>query len=60
MKELKCPHCGGELEEDDCHDMSIWDDSVVRSLNGFCLNCGKSYQWTEHYNFASYGDVEEV
>ena len=61
MEELKCPHDGTTLEEDDCYDMTIWDNgTVVRYMNGYCSQCGKTFQWTEHYNFANYSEVEET
>ena len=61
MDELKCPHDGATLAEDDCYDMTIWDNgTVVRYMNGHCSQCGKEFQWKERYKFTQYDELEEV
>ena len=61
MEELKCLYCEATLEEDDCYDMTIWDNgTVVRYMNGYCHVCGKTYQWREHYKLTKYSNLEEV
>jgi hypothetical protein len=61
MEELKCPHDEAPLEEDDCYDMTIWDNgTVVRYMVGYCSQCGKTFQWKERYQFAGCADIEEA
>ena len=60
MDELKCPHCGATLEEDDCYDQSIYSDHAVKYMYGHCPDCGKEYQWKELYEFTQYDELVEV
>ena len=40
--EMKCPHCNEVLEEDDCFDMDLISDSVIRrELVGHCPECNR-------------------
>ena len=60
MDELKCPHCGTELEEDDCYDRSDNGDYIANYCCGHCPNCNKEYQWKEIFDFSNYDELVEV
>ena len=52
--DVKCPTCGGELEEHDCVDIEV-DVSRVRLFKvGACPYCGNHYQWHEEFTYEGY------
>ena len=56
--EMKCPHCNEVLEEDDCFDMDLISDSVIRrELVGHCPECNREYQWTERFEYQGSVDL---
>lgn len=58
--DVKCPICGGELEEHDCVDIEV-DMNCVRLFKvGACPNCGKCYQWHEEFTYEGYTIPEEI
>ena len=49
--DVKCPTCGGTLEEHDCIDIEV-DVSRVRLFKvGACPYCGNHYQWHEEFTY---------
>ena len=58
--DVKCPTCGGLVEEFDCLDIDIEDNKVVLFKVGECDHCENHYQWHEEYTYAGYRDVEQI
>ena len=58
--DVKCPTCGGELEEHDCIDIEV-DTGRVRLFKvGECPYCGNHYQWHEEFTYEGYTTPEET
>lgn len=56
--EMKCPHCCEVLEEDDCFDMDLVSDYVIkREIVGHCPECNREYQWTENFEYQGCADL---
>jgi hypothetical protein len=56
--EMKCPHCCVVLVEDDCFDMDLISDSVIRrEVVGHCPECNREYQWTEIFEYQGSVDL---
>jgi hypothetical protein len=60
MNTCDCPKChNGDIETDDCFDISHSNGEIIEYYVGHCLACGQSYQWEKHYKFAFQTDFEE-
>ena len=58
--DVKCPTCGGDLEEHDCVDIEV-DVSRVRLFKvGACAYCGNHYQWYEEFGYEGYTEPERT
>lgn len=57
---VKCPHCNGFMEIDDVFDVDFFDSSYYNKTIGTCSECGRTYKWTEQYDYVGYDDVEEI
>ena len=54
---LKCIHCGTEIEETDCTDLSIEGDYIIAEKVGECPNCEAEYWWNEQYVYKKSFDL---
>lgn len=55
--ELKCIHCGAEIDETDCIDLSYEGDYIIAEKVGECPNCEAEYTWSEEYSFKESFDL---
>lgn len=55
--ELKCIHCGAEIDETDCIDLSYEGDYIIAEKVGECPNCEAEYSWSEEYSFKESFDL---
>ena len=55
--ELKCIHCGAEIDVTDCIDLSYEGDYIIAEKVGECPNCEAEYNWCEEYRFAESFDL---
>ena len=55
--ELKCIHCGAEIDETDCTDLSYEGDYIIAEKVGECPNCEAEYTWSEEYSFKESFDL---
>ena len=53
-----CTDCGVMLVYDDCLNTYIERGNMKNVNVGHCLECGKTYRWTEIYKFDRIEDVE--
>lgn len=60
MLYAKCPHCNVSLDEDDCIDIEDEGFRLVKRLVGSCPDCGRQFQWREHYNYIEASDPVEI
>ena len=54
MVKLKCEKCDGTILYDDCMDMEHnggYDDTVICSYEGHCVQCKTQYTWVEEYKY---------
>lgn len=58
--DVKCPTCGGALEEHDCIDIEVDTDRVRLFKVGECPCCGNHYQWHEEFTYEGYTTPEET
>lgn len=58
--DVKCPTCGGALEEHDCIDIEVDTDRVRLFKVGECPYCGNHYQWHEEFTYEGYTTPEET
>ena len=60
--ELKCPKCGGIIEQDETYDIAGGEDYVVYYCVGHCTKCEAKFQWQEEFemSFNGYTNFEEV
>lgn len=57
---MKCPNCGNEIYVVDLGD-DDWDcGKYYCTAEGTCLNCGKSWRWTEVYSFERSINIEPI
>lgn len=54
---LKCIHCGTEIDETDCIDLSLEGDYIIAEKVGECPNCEAEYAWNEEYGFKESFDL---
>ena len=54
---LKCIHCGTEIDETDCIDLSYEGDYIIAKKVGECPNCEAEYSWNEEYSFKESFDL---
>lgn len=54
---LKCIHCGTEIDETDCIDLSYEGDYIIAEKVGECPNCEAEYAWNEEYGFKESFDL---
>ena len=59
MHELKCPKCGGKIEEYDCFDSELSEEATFYFCGG-CQNCNAEFIWKEKYSFSRIEDLEET
>ena len=59
IKDLICPKCGCEVEEDDVLDIDHEGASIICFVVGHCTNCNTNYQWNEHYETIGTTALEE-
>lgn len=55
--ELVCIHCGTEIEETDCIDLSLEGDYIIAKKVGECPNCEAEYTWSEEFGFRESFDL---
>lgn len=55
--DLKCPACGGEIEQNDCLDIEFYLGKARRFCIGQCVECGEQVQWDEIYQFSHYKNI---
>lgn len=58
--ELKCIHCGAEIDETDCVDLSYEGDYIIAEKVGECPNCEAEYNWCEEYRFTESFDLSLI
>jgi endogenous inhibitor of DNA gyrase (YacG/DUF329 family) len=58
--ELKCPHCGCDLESDACYDRGCEGDYCYISMEGFCPECNRQFRWDEIYDFTGFQNLREM
>ena len=62
FKPYECPVCGGDLEEDDIID--TWEEDVIYTelCVGVCADCGRKFQWKNHYyhKFEGISEIKET
>ena len=57
--EVKCPTCGGTIEEHDCIDIETITNGVTMLKVGVCEYCGNEYQWNENFYYVGYTTPEK-
>ena len=61
FKSYECPVCGGDLEEEDIIDS--WKEDVIYTelCIGACAECGREFQWKNHYyhKFEGISEIKE-
>lgn len=61
LTEPRCPKCGSfEVEYEDCIDMDVELDCVIRYMVGHCMECETDLQWGEIYEFTEITELEEI
>lgn len=50
-------HCGTEIEETDCIDLSIEGDYIIAEKVGECPNCEAEYCWNDQYVYKKSFDL---
>lgn len=55
--ELKCIHCGAEIDETDCIDLSLEGDYIIAEKVGECPNCEAEYSWSEEFGYRESFDL---
>ena len=55
--ELKCIHCGAEIDETDCIDLSLEGDYIIAKKIGECPDCEAEYSWSEEFGFKESFDL---
>lgn len=58
--DVKCPTCGGDLEEHDCINIEVDTDRVRLFKVGECPCCNSYYQWYEEFAYEGYTTPEET
>ena len=58
--EVKCPTCGGVLEEHDCIDIEVNVSRVRLFKVGACPYCGNHYQWYDEFAYEGYTVPEKT
>ena len=58
--DVKCPICGGLLEEHDCVDVEVETNRVRMFKVGECPDCNKYYQWYEEFTYEGYTTPENI
>ena len=56
---LKCPKCGGKIEEYDCFDSTLEKNEAIFYFVGGCQDCGAEFLWKEKYLFEKIEDLQE-
>ena len=59
--DVRCPHCGTLLIEDDTMDIDVYDDDTCETaMSGHCPHCHKNYTWIVKYKKNSFKNLDEV
>ena len=58
--EVRCPTCGGLVEEFDCLDIEVDTNEVTLFKVGECDHCGNHYQWHEKFSYVGYTKPEQT
>ena len=57
----ECPNCHAKYSFDtECLNQEWFDNSYYDYCHGTCECCGKTYKWTEKYQFVEILDIEEL